>query len=187
MGNYYLDIETTGLDEVQNEILTIQWCELERNTGKKIGDLHILKSWESSEEDILKKFTESLDLTNPYPFSFIPIGYNLGFEHKFLSYRSQKYDTFPISIMARPHIDLHQLAILLNNGEFKGTKLSNLTNKTSDGNIILQYIANNEYDNIEKYIRMETDEFIKFTEWAFKTIPLLMPDLHQSFPVPFGT
>ena len=71
MGNYYLDIETTGLDEVQNEIVTIQWCELERNTGQKLGELQILKSWESSEKDILEKFADIVDLTNPYPFSFI--------------------------------------------------------------------------------------------------------------------
>jgi len=184
--NYYLDIETTGLDEVRNEILTIQWCELERNTGRALEDLHILKSWESSEKTILQEFSNAVDLTNPYDFTFVPIGYNLGFEHKFLSYRSEKHDTFPISIMARPHIDLHQLAIMMNRGEFKGTKLSNLTNKTSDGSIILQYIANKDYDKIEEYIRMETKEFIKFTQWAFSTVPILMPELQQAFPKPFG-
>ncbi len=29
MGAYYLDIETNGLDEVQNKIITIQYVELE--------------------------------------------------------------------------------------------------------------------------------------------------------------
>lgn len=185
MSNYYLDIETTGLDEVQNEILTIQWCELERNTGRKIGEIQVLKSWESSEKDILEKFTDMVNLTDPYPFSFIPIGYNLSFEHKFLSYRSELHDTFPISIMSRPNIDLHQLAILMNRGEFKGTKLNDMTNKTSDGHVILQYITNKEYDKIEEYVKMEANEFIKFTQWAFQTVPILMPELKQAFPKPF--
>ena len=33
--NYYLDIETTGLDEVESKITTIQYVELERSTGKQ--------------------------------------------------------------------------------------------------------------------------------------------------------
>ena len=47
---YYLDIETTGLDEVQNKITTIQYVELERGTGKQLGELTILKEWELGEE-----------------------------------------------------------------------------------------------------------------------------------------
>ena len=31
--NYYLDIETTGLDELHDKIITIQYMELERNTA----------------------------------------------------------------------------------------------------------------------------------------------------------
>ena len=40
MGNYYLDIETTGLDEVQDKITTIQYVELERGTGKQLGGIN---------------------------------------------------------------------------------------------------------------------------------------------------
>jgi len=55
---YYLDIETTGLDELHNKIITIQYMELERNTGKPVGPLKILKEWESDEKTILKRFIE---------------------------------------------------------------------------------------------------------------------------------
>ena len=41
--NYYLDIETTGLDPLHSKIITIQYMELERNTGKPVGPLKILK------------------------------------------------------------------------------------------------------------------------------------------------
>ena len=54
--NYYLDIETTGLDELHNKIITIQYMELERNTAKPTGPLKILKEWESDEKTILNKF-----------------------------------------------------------------------------------------------------------------------------------
>ena len=35
--NYYLDIETTGLDPLHAKIITIQYMELERNTAKPIS------------------------------------------------------------------------------------------------------------------------------------------------------
>ena len=54
--NYYLDIETTGLDELHDKIITIQYMELERNTAKPIGPLKILKEWESDEKTFLKRF-----------------------------------------------------------------------------------------------------------------------------------
>jgi len=31
--NYYLDIETTGLDELHDKIIITQYMELDRNTG----------------------------------------------------------------------------------------------------------------------------------------------------------
>jgi hypothetical protein len=78
MGNYYLDIETTGLDEVENKITTIQYVELERGTGKQLGELTILKEWELGEEEMLRKFIEDSPITNNYSFDFVPVGYNLG-------------------------------------------------------------------------------------------------------------
>ena len=54
--NYYLDIETTGLDPFRGKIITIQYMELERNTAKPVSPLKILKEWESDEKTIIKKF-----------------------------------------------------------------------------------------------------------------------------------
>ena len=47
MVEYYFDMETTGVDFDKDEIITIQWQELDI-TGKPIGKLNILKSWDSS-------------------------------------------------------------------------------------------------------------------------------------------
>jgi len=71
MGNYYLDIETTGLDEVENKITTIQYVELERGTGKQLGELTILKEWELGEKEMLRKFIEDSPISNKYDFDFI--------------------------------------------------------------------------------------------------------------------
>ena len=81
--NYYLDIETTGLDPLHAKIITIQYMELERNTAKPIAPLKILKEWESDEKTILKKFISDSGIGDGYKFSFIPIGFNLQFEHSF--------------------------------------------------------------------------------------------------------
>ena len=181
MPAYYLDIETTGLEPDDNEIITIQWCELERNTGRRTGDVNILKSWESSERDILTQFTDSVRLQDPYEFNFIPVGYNLAFEHGFLSRRSGIHGTFPIDIISRPYIDLQQLSILMNRGEFKGTKLSDMTNKPSDGRVIPEWYRQQEFSKIEEYVRTETDEFVKFIQWAFESVPGLTPSLRARF------
>ena len=45
MGTYYIDIETTGLDPLNNEIITVQYLELERGTGIPVGEVQILKAW----------------------------------------------------------------------------------------------------------------------------------------------
>ena len=179
MASYYLDIETTGLDEVMDKIITIQWAELERNTGKLIGDIHILKEWESDERTIVDKFRQQTDIVSSYEFDFIPVGYNLKFEHKFILEKSSKYFSFPISVLFKPHIDLHSIGILLNKGEFKDSGLDKLTNKPTSGEVVLEYYKNREYDKIEEYIKTEAIQFSYFFEWCHRELPKMRLDLKQ--------
>ena len=140
MGTYYLDIETTGLDPRNAEIITIQYQELERRTGLPLGDLTVLKSWESSEKEILNQIACRTRITDDYRFAFIPVGYNLGFEDRFLRGRPQAHGLPAIDVLSRPCIDLQGPAILMNRGEFKGASLDKITAKSQSGGSVPDWV-----------------------------------------------
>jgi len=171
MGNFYFDIETTGLDPRKEKIITIQYQELDRSTGKAIGDLIILKEWESSEREILEKFVKDTKIDSDYAFDFIPTGYNLGFEHNFLRERTAKHSINPLDILSKPFIDLRAMGILMNKGEFKGSGLDKITGKETNGSLIPVWYANKEYSRIIRYIENETKSFIEFNVWLYKEMP----------------
>ena len=170
--NYYLDIETTGLDKVNNKIITIQYMELERNTAKPVGPLKILKEWESDEKTILTRFIS--DFVPENDWAFIPIGFNLQFEHKFLWQRCISNGLKPVDILDGPFLDLKTVGVIMNKGEFKGAALHNLTNKPHGGGNIPQLYAEKKYGEIESYIKRETEEFTTFCTRLYKELPQLL-------------
>ena len=170
--NYYLDIETTGLDKINNKIITIQYMELERNTAKPVGPLKILKEWESDEKTILTRFIS--DFVPENDWAFIPIGFNLQFEHKFLWQRCISNGLKPIDILDGPFLDLKTVGVIMNKGEFKGAALHNLTNKPHGGGNIPQLYAEKKYEEIESYIKRETEEFTTFCTRLYKELPQLL-------------
>ena len=177
--NYYLDIETTGLDELNNKIITIQYVELERNTAKPIGPLKILKEWESDEKTILKRFIEDSGVGDKYPFAFIPVGFNLQFEHKFIWQRCMSNGLQPIDVLDRPFLDLKTVGVIMNKGEFKGAGLDKLTNKPQSGKEIPRLYYEKNYGEIEKYIKIETESFCEWLAKLFVKLPKLRDELLQ--------
>ncbi len=136
--------------------MTIQYQELERNTGDAKGELNNSKrNGESSEKEIIQKFITDTSILDDYAFSFIPVGYNLGFEHKFLTKRAKIHNLPPIDILNNPFIDLRAVGILMNKGEFKGSGLDKLTGKVSDGRNIPIFYNNSDYESIVNYVQME--------------------------------
>lgn len=176
MTSFYLDIETMGLDPATDKIITIQFQELDRYTGEAIGELIILKEWESSEKQIIKEFIEKSSMLDDYDFSFVPVGYNLNFEHNFLKMRSEINNLPSLDILSIPFIDLRAIGILMNDGQFKGSGLGDLTGKKGEGSQIPIFYQNKEYDKIIDYIKNETEEFIKFNKWLYKKMPALLPE-----------
>ena len=172
--NCYLDIETTGLDPLQSKIITIQYIQLERNTAMPVGPLKILKEWESDEKTILKKFISDSGVGDKYPFAFIPVGYNLEFEHKFFWQRCISNGLQPVDILNRPFLDLKTVGVIMNKGEFKGASLHNITNKPHGGGNIPELYAKGKYEEIESYIKNEADEFCKFCTRLYVEMPQLL-------------
>lgn len=174
MPNFYLDIETTGIDPSRDKIITIQFVELERNTAAQKGNLRILKEWESNEKNVLLTFILESKIADPYAFAFVPIGYNLGFEHRFLLERCKSNGLPPIGVLNRPFIDLRPLGVLMNRGEFKDSGLDKITGKPHSGHIVPQWYAEKKWQEIENYVAVEAEEFIRFCAWLYKELPLML-------------
>ena len=175
--NYYLDIETTGLDELHDKIITIKYMELDRNTGKAIGPLKILKEWESDEKTILKRFIEEFRPKDRW--AFVPVGYGLSFEHKFFWQRCISNGLKPISILGGPFLDLMTVGVLLNSGSFKGAALDDLTSKPHDGSVIPGYYEEKKYAEIESYIKEETEGFSTFCSRLYVEMPQLFENMKK--------
>jgi len=180
MTNYYLDIETTGLNPETSKIITIQFQELDGITGEAKGELVILKSWKSSEKDIIEKFIELTDICGDSVWNFIPHGYNLKFENDFLMKRAEFYGLQKIDILNRPSVDLHPIGIMMNNGNFKGSGLDKITGKIGTGMDVLEMYTFDAYDKIEEYIRKETQEYIKLYSWLKKRMPKLLQEFREN-------
>ena len=175
MTYYYLDIETTGFDEENDKIITIQYVELDEKTAKQVGSLKILKEWESDEKTILKRFIE--DFRPEYKWAFVPIGYGLSFEHKFFWQRCISNGLKPIGILTRPFLDLMTVGVLLNGGSFKGAALDDLTSKSQDGSVIPGYYKEKKYAEIERYVKDEIDGFCGLATKLFVKLPKLRDEL----------
>ena len=173
--NYYLDIETTGLDELHDKIITIQYQELDRYTANPVDSLKILKEWESDEKTILKRFLE--DFEPEKQWAFVPIGFNLQFEHKFLWQRCISNGLKPVDILSGPFLDLKTVAVLMNKGEFKGAGLDKITNKPESGGNIPRLYSEKNYGEIESYIKKETESFCEWLAKLYVKLPKLRDEL----------
>ena len=176
MANYYFDIETFGeknSNPYDYEIISIQYQKIWQQSGKPIeGEpLTILKSWERSEEEILKDFLKKLRIEETW--HFIPVGNRLRYEFIVISRRAKEYG-LNISLedfLLHPHIDIHPILLMLNKGSFKGARLDTFTKKEKTGTDIHDLFKNESYSEIIDYITVETEEFLKLYQWFLKAFP----------------
>lgn len=170
--DYYFDIEVYSKgkrpDPEKDKIITIQFQRINLKKGLPLGELKILKEWESSEELIVKAFYKRFFEHQKSVWEFVPVGNNLNFEFEFLK---EKFNQFCGTHLTSkdlhfniPHFDIKPILLTLNNGEFKGSGLHNFTGKKTSGHVIREYYEKKQFDKIEEYITEETEEFLKFLQ-----------------------
>lgn len=180
---YYFDIETYGTEAKPNpqkdKIITIQFQEIDSQTGTPKSDLIIFKEWEHTEEAILRKFALMFK-----PWEFIPVGNNLNFERAFLKIKSEQYKIEAFTKHGDlaenfPSIDVRPIFVILNKGQFKGSGMHNFTKKKTDGSHISTWYANREYEKIENYITEEAEAFLEFYQKCSIELPKLFQSHHK--------
>ncbi len=175
---YYLDIETTGLDPYQDELLTIQTHRLE--AGRAMGTTKIHRAWmDGGEKAIVRDFLTESDFFAPGPgaWHFIPVGFNLDFEMKWLFAKAKQYGLLRASaryetIINKPRLDLKDLAVFMNDGRFKGAKLENFSAKIGSGDVVIEAIKRRDYRTIESYVVQETKAFCDLYEALSELMPV---------------
>ena len=184
MANYYLDIETTGLDPETCDIITLQYASMDGWTGRLSGDVHVLTEWNcDGEKGMLERFAAETEFMHEDVFEFIPVGYCLSFEEKFLRAKMDKhgicgrYGFDKVDIIGRPHVDLHSVGILCNGGAFRGSGLANMTAKQGNGSGIPELYANGDHAAIMEYVRNEARAFVDWYVWLLKR----MPEMHREW------
>jgi hypothetical protein len=172
MATYYLDIEAYcpgPRPDIENDkIITIQYQKIDLGTGKPLGDLMILREWESSEEEIIKEFYGRFVKGRRSPWDFVPVGCNLNFELEFLTEKFKKYlgkdfrsrDVY----YHNPRLDVQPFLVLMNRGEFRGASLDRFTSKVQNGSCIKDYYERKEYEKIDEYVVQETAAFLQFLQ-----------------------
>jgi len=160
----YFDIETTGLNPRIHKIITIQYQCLDEENLKPLGNLTILKEWESSEKEILREFLEVF--IGEDPFDFIPMGVNILFDFNFL-YHRVKYLmpdyidrgglTMDYLLREKPFIDLKPTLVMMNNLRFGGYDrfVNMFMNIETSGRDVPHLYTEGKYDEILQYIEEE--------------------------------
>lgn len=176
MPEYYLDTKTycksSQIDFKNDQIISITYQQMDSRTGATKGALQVLKSWESSEEDILKKFYNIFKPEEPW--EFIPVGFNLPFDFNSLFMRWSEYgiaNVSPLYFSSHPYIDLKHVALLCNGGTFKGCTLEKFTGQVYSGDKVMDLYAKKNFKAIEKYIKDEARCFVRWYGYLVFELP----------------
>jgi hypothetical protein len=182
MPSYYLDLETNTvrtpddkIDFNKSQVISIAYRKINTETGDPIGDLNILKAWETNESYILNKF---LEVFNPFDekrsvWHFVPVGFNLSFD--FLTLLSRWYangvKVNATTMFRHPNLDIQPVVVMFNHGIFKGATLGNFSTKQGNGGDIKALYEAKDYKAIEEYITLETDGFFSLYKTMVNNLP----------------
>jgi DNA polymerase elongation subunit (family B) len=176
VSDYYFDIETYSRtphpDFHNDEIIAITYQQIDSRTGEAKGSLNILKSWESSEKEILQRFYPVFNSEKKW--DFVPIGCNLSFDFTSLICRWRRSG---IEINARnlfaehPYIDVQPILIAFNRGSIRGATLEKFSGKRHPGAKVKEWYESKSYEAIQDYIQDEADKFLKLYRFLVQRLP----------------
>ena len=181
MPAYYFHMEGIKIgekaDPAVDALITIQYQKMELTTGEPLGELKILKEWESSEKEIVTSFYNEF-FKPGIPFTqFIPVGIGLDYEYEMLNEKLKKYNLPAMSshdlYYRRPRFDMRSIIILLNDGRFNGAKLDSFAPVKGDGGLVKGWYEKKEFRKIEHFIRDEAEGFLKLLQYLNKNKGLM--------------
>lgn len=188
MSDYYFDIETNSKtpkpDYKSDEILTIQFQQIDSRTGAKEGELTILKSWESSERDILERFYSTFSPGDLW--RFVPIGCNLSFDFFSLLYRWRGIgiEVQPkVLFSEHPYIDIKSILVIFNGGSFKGANLEKFVGKQYSGLKVSEWYAEKDYASVQEYIEDEAERFINLYQFLIQRLPNIWQEFAKAYKI----
>jgi hypothetical protein len=176
MPAYYFDMEGYKIgekaDPAVDKLISIQYQKMDLTTGEPLGELKILKEWESSEQAIVTAFYNEF-FKPGIPFTqFIPVGMGLDYEFEMLNAKLKQYNLPAISshdlYYRRPRFDMRSIVILLNDGRFNGAKLENFAPVKGDGGLVKGWYEKKDFRKIEHYLRDEAEGFLKLLQYLNK-------------------
>lgn len=164
---YYLDIETYGRGDRPNPltdpVISIVFCAIDPATGRRIQEPVLLKSWETSEEQVVRQLCDRM--LGKSPFDFVPVGFSVPFDLWFLTEKFRKYCGVQLDFslfIDRPYLDLKHVAVLANKGVFKGVSLTG-----GDGARVAQMYEQQDWTALELHVYDKLDRFLNaYEHWA---------------------
>jgi hypothetical protein len=181
MPAYYFDMEgiKSGekADPATDMLITIAYQKMELTTGEPLGELKILREWESSEKEIVTSFYHEF-FRPEVPFTrFIPVGMGLEYEYEMLMAKAAQYNLPAITshelYYRRPRFDMKAIIILLNDGRFNGARLDTFSAKKSDVGLIKGWYEKKDFRKIERCLRDEADGFSRLLQYLNKNKDLM--------------
>lgn len=176
MSDYYLDLETYSptkpIDFDKDPIISIAYQQIDSRSGEAKAPLTILKSWESSEQEILKGFYQTFNIGSQW--SFIPIGCKLAdFDLIMLGthWRKMGPDVSTRQLYNHPHIDIYPVLLMCNGGVFRNCSLQKFAGKQDSGDKVAEWYTQKDYAALEAYIEDETASFLRLYSFLVQRMP----------------
>ena len=176
MPAYYFAIEGYHVgekpDPAVDKLITIQYQKIDLTTGEPLGELTLLKEWESSEQAIFTTFFNQFFKPDLPVTHFIPVGMSLDYEYEMIIAKCKKFNLPVVTshqlYFQRPRFDLKSTVVLLNDGRFAGARLDLFSSKKYDGSHMKKWYESKDFRKIEHFVREETEAVLKLLQYLSK-------------------